>query len=150
MSLKEMLKVLKGGLLALVMCILVALASCGGSDDTPVFVVDPDLVGVWKANTFIASNCEDEANNQSDTNLVCTSFECIEFTFEDDSDYIGRNIVDSVPTISEGTWSAENGTLTIDVPGVIPLTGTYTVSNSVLTFNYNLNGCDIQLVMDKD
>ena len=137
-------------LCALVVLIaMLILGSCGG-DDSPTYVVDPELVGVWKATSFIVSNCDDEENNEANTNLVCTSFNCIQFTFEDDSDYLGMLIEEDFRTDTEGKWSAQNGQLTIRVTNVNPLKGSYSIDNDVLTYRYTLNGCDIELIMRKD
>jgi len=133
----------------LILVVMMAMSACG-SDDTPAVVeVDPEVVGVWKVSSIVATNCEDETNNDSQTNLICTSFNCTQFTFNDDGSYRGLVIVDSSGSEVFGTFTTTNGILTI-VSGQETSMGSYTISNNVLTYEYEVGGCDVQLVMAKD
>lgn len=128
---------------------LIVISSCGSDDSPEVNVVDPALVGVWKAVSIISSNCENEELNSSETNMVCTSFECIQFTFDAESIYIGKTIFDSKSFLVDGTYSASEGILTI-TSGNEVLTGNYTVANNQLVYTYEANNCDVELTMNKD
>jgi hypothetical protein len=128
--------------------VLIVISGCG-SDDTPeVNFVDPALVGVWKTVSIIASNCENEENNSSEINMVCTTFECIQFTFDDESIFIGKTVFDSKASEVDGTYSASEGILTIN-SGTEILMGSYTVTNNQLVYTYEANNCDVELTMDK-
>ena len=127
--------------------ILIAISSCGSDD--PENVVDPALVGVWKAVSLVYSNCEIEEQNSSLTNMVCTTFECIEFTFDDESKYISKTIFDSVVRSVDGTYSASEGRLTITT-GTDTNTGAYSIVNDQLIYTYEANDCDVELTMIRD
>lgn len=127
---------------------LIAISSCGSDDSSEVKVVDPALVGVWKAVSLVYSNCEIEEQNSSLTNMVCTTFECIEFTFDDESKYISKTIFDSVVRSVDGTYSASEGRLTITT-GTDTNTGTYSIVNDQLIYTYEANDCDVELTMNR-
>ena len=137
-------------LLLIAMSATLLFAGCG-NDDAPN-VVDPDLVGVWKATTFIVSECENEEDNTSIMNWVCTSFDCLQFAFDEDSRYIGTSIDDSRVRESGGTYSAENGILSIAIVSsttTTRLVGSYAIDNDILTYDYESNGCNVHIVMKK-
>ena len=129
---------------------LVAISSCSSDDLPEVNLVDPELVGVWKAVSLVISNCENEENNSSETNLVCTTFDCIQYTFDDESAFIGKTIVDDRVSFIDGTYSASEGTLTIRFDANTITSGTYAISNNQLVYTYEANGCDIEFTMNKD
>jgi Lipocalin-like domain len=129
--------------------VLMAFSGCGSDDSPEVNVVDPELVGVWKATSLISSNCENEEQNSIETNMVCVSSDCIEFSFDDNSNFSGRVFFNDVGSNSVGTYSADGGILKI-VSGTEILEGAYSISNGQLTFKYEANGCDIELIMNKD
>ena len=125
---------------------LISISSCGSDD--PDNIVDPALVGVWKAVSLVYSNCENEEQNSSLTNMVCTTFECIEFTFDDEAKYISKTIFDSSVRSVDGTYSASEGSLTITT-GTATSIGTYSIVNDQLIYTYEENDCDVELTMNR-
>lgn len=134
----------------------IQLADFDGCDRTQTFraqqspYVEIPLEGTeWISASFVATGCDDPLDNESDTELVCTSMDCERLTMQNGA-FTLNAINNGSPENMTGTYTRSGNTLsvTFEMEGqTVTFAIDYSIVIGVLTFNFtDPSGCDITQV----